>query len=99
VPTDEIALMPSEARDHEPRIALDGGADGLDVQRRVIAGAGDWLAPGGILIIETSVRQAPLTLALMEAVGLAASAVHDDDLDATAAVGVATTAVTDRGNA
>jgi release factor glutamine methyltransferase len=87
VPTDEIALMPSEARDHEPRIALDGGADGLDVQRRVIAGAGDWLAPGGILVIETSVRQAPQTVALMEAAGLAAHAEHDVDLDATAAVG------------
>ena len=36
VPTDAIATMPPEARDHEHRIALDGGADGLDVQRRVI---------------------------------------------------------------
>ena len=35
VPTDAIALMPPEARDHEPRVALDGGPDGLDVQRRV----------------------------------------------------------------
>lgn len=87
VPTDEIALMPTEARDHEPVVALDGGPDGLDVQRRVIAGARAWLAPGGVLLIETSVRQAPTTVALMEAVGLTARAVHDDDLDGTAAVG------------
>ncbi len=39
VPTDEIALMPPEARDHEPRVALDGGTDGLDVHRRIIAEA------------------------------------------------------------
>ena len=39
VPTDAIATMPPEARDHEPRVALDGGADGLDVQRRIIAEA------------------------------------------------------------
>ena len=38
VPTEAIALMPREARDHEHRVALDGGADGLAVQRRVIAG-------------------------------------------------------------
>ena len=42
VPTAEIALMPPEARDHEPPVALDGGADGLDVARRVVAAA--WLA-------------------------------------------------------
>ncbi|CAN5501684.1 putative protein N(5)-glutamine methyltransferase [soil metagenome] len=88
VPTDEIALMPVEARDHEPAVALDGGVDGLDVQRRVIAGAADWLAADGVLLIETSVRQAPSTVALMEAAGLIARAVHDDELDGTAAVGV-----------
>ncbi|MCU1417775.1 MAG: putative protein N(5)-glutamine methyltransferase [Schumannella sp.] len=89
VPTDEIALMPPEAREHEPLVALDGGADGLDIQRRVIAGARDWLTPGGVLLIETSERQAPATVALMEAAGLSARAVHDDELDGTAAVGVA----------
>ncbi|MYR62648.1 putative protein N(5)-glutamine methyltransferase, partial [Streptomyces sp. SID625] len=43
VPTGEVPLLPSEARDHEPPAALDGGADGLDVLRRVAAGAPDWL--------------------------------------------------------
>ena len=47
VPTDEIAMMPPEARDHEARVALDGGGDGLDVHRRVAASARAWLAPGG----------------------------------------------------
>ena len=39
VPTAEIALMPPEARLHEPRVALDGGPDGLDVARRIVADA------------------------------------------------------------
>ena len=49
VPTDAVALMPPEARLHESRVALDGGADGLDVQRRIAADAAAWLAPGGYL--------------------------------------------------
>ena len=58
VPSGEIALMPAEARDHEPRLSLDGGPDGLDVARRVAAGAREWLAPGGHLLIEASEQQA-----------------------------------------
>lgn len=73
VPTDEIALMPPEARDHEHRVALDGGADGLDVQRRVAAGAPEWLRPGGRLLVESSERQAPWSAALMADAGLAPS--------------------------
>src|SRR4051812_33117225 len=45
VPTPNIALLPPEAREHEHPIALDGGVDGLDLHRRVIAGAPLWLAP------------------------------------------------------
>ncbi|MDH6492608.1 putative protein N(5)-glutamine methyltransferase [Streptomyces sp. SAI-127] len=58
VPTDEVALLPTEARDHEPLVALDGGADGLDILRRVATEAPHWLAPGGCLLVETSERQA-----------------------------------------
>ncbi|MGN6502277.1 MAG: putative protein N(5)-glutamine methyltransferase [Pseudolysinimonas sp.] len=89
VPTAEIATMPPEARDHEPLLALDGGTDGLDVQRRVVAGAREWLSAGGALIVETSVRQAPASVELMRAAGFEARWVHDDELDGTAAVGVA----------
>ena len=87
MPTDEIALMPPEAREHEPPVALDGGADGLDVQRRVAAAAPRWLAPGGSLLIETSERQAPSTAAAMAEAGLVARTERSDDLDATAVVG------------
>jgi release factor glutamine methyltransferase len=89
VPTDEIRLMPAEAREHEPLLALDGGADGLDVQRRIAAGARGWLSPGGSLLIETSVRQAPATAGAMRAGGLEPRTVRDEDLDATVVVGQA----------
>ena len=79
--------MPQEARLHEPLVALDGGPDGLAVQRRTVAGAPLWLAPGGRLLIETSVRQAPLTAALFEDVGLQSEVLHSEVLDATVALG------------
>jgi release factor glutamine methyltransferase len=88
VPTGEVALMPAEARDHEPRRALDGGTDGLDVLRRVAAGAGVWLAPGGAVLSETSGRQAPTAVAVLTAGGFEASSVEDDELGATVVVGV-----------
>jgi len=83
VPTDAIALMPPEARLHEPRVALDGGTDGLDVVRRVITDAREWLAPGGHLLIETSEAQAPPLLDAAGKAGLRPRQVHDDELGAT----------------
>ena len=87
VPSDEIAMMPSEARDHEPRVALDGGADGADIHRRIAEQAPQWLRPGGHLVIETSRRQAPLTVEAMVRNGFDPRVVRSDDLDATAVVG------------
>ena len=87
VPTAEIALLPREACVYEPAVALDGGADGLDVQRRVAAGAADWLAPGGHLLVETSHDQATRAADIMTGAGLTARVVHDDDLGATVVVG------------
>ena len=68
-------------------VALDGGVDGLDVHRRVAADAPDWLAPGGHLLIETSVAQAPATAALMTAAGLDAEVVHDEEVGGTVVIG------------
>jgi len=87
VPTDEIALMPPEARDHEHRIALDGGGDGLDVQRRICADAAHWLAADGVLVIETGSTQAATTAALMTAAGLTPRVAADPRIDAVAVVG------------
>ena len=84
VPTGELGLMPAEARDHEPRVALDGGADGLDVARRVVAVAPRWLAPGGVLLVETSERQAPALVDAAAAVGLAPAVVRDENTGGTA---------------
>ncbi len=87
VPTDAITSMPPEARLHEPRRALDGGADGLDVQRRVASSAPDWLAPGGHLLIETSEDQAPLTAEVFTGSGLVVHRATSDELDATVVIG------------
>lgn len=89
VPTTAIGTMPPEARTHEPRMSLDGGPDGLDIQRRVIAGAADWLAPGGHVLIETSLGQARQTIGLMRQAGLSARLASDPELDATVAIGTA----------
>lgn len=78
VPTSAIPLMPPEARDHEPQVALDGGADGLDVQRRVAREAPRWLAPGGHLLIETSTTQAPLLRDVFTTAGLHTKIVSSD---------------------
>ncbi|MEQ3551491.1 putative protein N(5)-glutamine methyltransferase [Pseudonocardia nematodicida] len=83
VPAGAVADMPREARDHEPRTALDGGADGLDPARRVAAGAAEWLAPGGTLLIETSRAQAPVLVQVFGRAGLVAEAGRDDERDAT----------------
>jgi release factor glutamine methyltransferase len=78
VPTSQIAFMPAEAREHEALLALDGGTDGLAILRRVAACAPAWLAPGGLLLVETSERQAPAMAAEMDGAGLTAR-IHDDD--------------------
>jgi release factor glutamine methyltransferase len=87
VPTDAIGMMPPEARLHEPRAALNGGPDGLDIQRRVIAEAPRWLAPTGHVLVETSESQAPLTIAAMTRAGLTARAATDEERYATVAIG------------
>src|ERR1700759_5367841 len=69
VPSEEIGFLPPQARADETRAALDGGADGLDVLRRVAAGAAGWLAPGGYLLSETSERQASVAQAALVAAG------------------------------
>jgi release factor glutamine methyltransferase len=87
VPTSQIEFLPPEARMHEPAAALDGGPDGLDVLRRVAAGAPQWLAPGGYLLIETSDRQVPSAQAAFAASGLLPRVVSSEDLGATVVVG------------
>ncbi|AUI50377.1 putative protein N(5)-glutamine methyltransferase [Arthrobacter crystallopoietes] len=87
VPTGAIGMMPPEARLHEPQVALDGGADGLDIQRRVIAAAHEWLAPGGHLLVETGPSQLNGTAAIFERHGFAAQAHFSTELDAAVVIG------------
>ncbi|WP_367183074.1 putative protein N(5)-glutamine methyltransferase [uncultured Cellulomonas sp.] len=87
VPTDEIALMPSEARSHEAQVALDGGRDGLEVVRRVLDGAAAWLAPGGHVLVESSTRQVPGAVDAVARAGLLARVATSAELDATAVIG------------
>lgn len=87
VPTGAFGLLPPEARAHEPRAALDGGEDGLDVLRRVIAGAPPWLAPGGHLLVETGERQVRQAVRAITDSGLTPSVAGSEDLDATVVIG------------
>jgi release factor glutamine methyltransferase len=57
IPTAEIITLDPEVRDHDPRVALDGGPDGLAVIRSIAAGASRRLRPGGILMVEIGDRQ------------------------------------------
>jgi release factor glutamine methyltransferase len=58
VPTAEIAKLEADVRAFEPKAALDGGVDGLDVIRRLLHEAPEWLLPGGVLLLEFSPEQA-----------------------------------------
>jgi release factor glutamine methyltransferase len=87
VPTEAIGMMPREARLYEARAALDGGADGLDVVRRVAGSASLWLAPGGHLLVETSKLQAPQTDEIFARSGLIPRVASSDELDATVVIG------------
>jgi release factor glutamine methyltransferase len=79
VPTGAIDLLPPEARVHEPRTALDGGTDGLDVHRRIATGAPAWLAPGGVLLVEVGAQQAPVLAGVLARAGLHVGATTEED--------------------
>jgi release factor glutamine methyltransferase len=87
VPTDSIKLLPQEARLYEPKLALDGGMDGLDFQRKVAEEALHWLVPGGHLLVETSEMQAAQTLKIFAKAGLTTKIARDEELDATVVIG------------
>jgi release factor glutamine methyltransferase len=87
VPTDAVRLMPPEAREHEPLVALDGGSDGLDVVRRLVADAPAWLAPGGVVLVETSAAQGKAGRTAMAGAGLEAAVRTDDEGESTVVIG------------
>lgn len=66
IPTGELQGLQTEVQ-WEPKLALDGGEDGLDFYRRIAAGAGEHLLPGGTVYLEVGAGQAPQVRAMMEA--------------------------------
>ena len=69
-----LPTLPGEVREWEPLAALDGGVDGLDVIRRLLAEAADWLRPGGALLVEIGEEQGPALRALVATDGRYAEA-------------------------
>ena len=86
VPSEEVAVMPREARDYEPKVALDGGPDGTDLQAAVFAAAVELLRLGGVAIVETSRAQAERTAQRAVEAGLIPSVERDKELGATVVV-------------
>jgi release factor glutamine methyltransferase len=88
VPSDAIRLLPADVQRYEPRVALDGGDDGLDLVRRVITDAGRLLCPGGWLLVEVGGEQDVALTASLAAAGFGAVTPwrdEDDDLRGVAA--------------
>lgn len=69
IPSSDIAGLDADVRDFEPRLALDGGSDGLEITRRLVAEAMRYLRPGGLLALEGGFDQAPAVAALLDARG------------------------------
>lgn len=78
VPSAQLALLPSDVRAHEPRLALDGGPDGLDPLRRFAGPLASLLRPGGWLLTEVSRDQAATAERLLRTHG-AVGTWHRDD--------------------
>lgn len=70
IPAGDIARLDPDVRDFDPRGALDGGADGLEAYRRIAAGAGRHLAPGGQVMVEIGAGQAEAVAAVFRSHGL-----------------------------
>lgn len=78
IPTGDLAGLMPDVIQHEPRLALDGGRDGLDLVRRLIAGARKQLRPGGSLLIEIGIGQADACVALLTEAGFLEATSHRD---------------------
>ena len=80
IPEAEVAGLAADVRDHEPHLALSGGADGFVVHRRIIEAAPRFLSPGGTLLIEVGAGQAPELERLIVAQGWAEHTARHQDL-------------------
>lgn len=78
IPTEELSGLPSEVSNHEPALALDGGADGLSFYRRVLGWSIDALKPGGALAVELHEACLDQALSEAEAAGFVSAAIVFD---------------------
>ncbi len=78
IPSGDIATLQADVRDHEPRLALDGGADGLDFVRRIVDDAPTHLVPGGVLALEIGAGEAADTAKILADRGFAQIEVAKD---------------------
>jgi len=81
IPSKDIDELSAEVKDHEPRLALDGGPDGLDLIRRLIDSAGKHLKSGGFLVLEAGFDQLDSLENLMDASGFDAIEIRKDYAD------------------
>lgn len=78
VPSDDIGTLDPEVSEHEPWLALDGGADGLDCYRRLVGQLGYLVQPRGIVALEVGRGQAPAVARLVRDAGFRSVTLHND---------------------
>lgn len=78
IPTPDLLRLPREVRDHDPRLALDGGFDGLAAYRRILPESRSLLGSGGWLLAEFGADQGAMVCAMAEQSGFADPAIHKD---------------------
>jgi release factor glutamine methyltransferase len=81
VPSSRVEYLPAEAREHERRVALDGGEDGLDVLRRMAPRMVRWLRPGGRFLTECALDQASTAAGVLQHAGMEPLVHNDDELE------------------
>lgn len=79
VPAADLAQLPRDYREHEPRVAHDGGDDGLAVDARALSQAREWLRPGGHFLLELGQRQGPRLASVASELGYRATTVVTDE--------------------
>jgi release factor glutamine methyltransferase len=77
----DAAPVPRQVRDHEPALALYGGGDGLDHVRTIVAGAREWLRPGGTLVVEIGDDQGEAAASLARSAGFVDVEIRQDLTD------------------
>lgn len=78
ISSEEIQGLEPEVAKHEPRLALDGGSDGLDFYRRISKGAGSWMKPGGAIVLEIGSKQAEAVSSMLRHSGFRDVKLHKD---------------------